>query len=115
MWGISVCHIIWPHCKLYVRGIILARMKQYTDRVQIGEYLGSDDSPLQKFRSRSGEPDSLIEPILVAHGKRHGVELEQIPHSFYPFTGKNHIRGELNASDKKGKKKKKKKINLTGM
>ncbi|EHA26952.1 hypothetical protein ASPNIDRAFT_171092, partial [Aspergillus niger ATCC 1015] len=58
----------------------------------IGGYLGSDDSPLQRFRLRSGEPDSLIEPILVAHGERHGFELEQIPQSFYPFTGKNHIR-----------------------
>lgn len=38
--------------------------------------------------------DSLIEPIFVGHGKRHSVELGQIPECFYPPTGKNHVRGE---------------------
>jgi phenol 2-monooxygenase len=38
--------------------------------------------------------DSLIETIVIGHGKRHDVELEQIPEVFYPVTGKNQTRGE---------------------
>lgn len=40
--------------------------------------------------------DSLIEPIFVGYGKRHSVEMEQIPECFYPYTGKNHVRGKKN-------------------
>lgn len=29
----------------------------------------------------------------MGHGKRHDVELEQIPEYFYPLTGKNQVRG----------------------
>lgn len=29
---------------------------------------------------------------MVAYGKRHETELEEIPESFYPFSGKNNIR-----------------------
>lgn len=42
----------------------------------------------------NGAADSLIEPIFVGVGNRHEVELEQIPDCFYPFCGKNHIRGD---------------------
>ncbi|KAI9373350.1 FAD binding domain-containing protein [Aspergillus egyptiacus] len=58
----------------------------------VGAYLGSPESPLQKFRLNSADVDSLIEPILVAHGPRHDVELNQIPSAFYPVTGKNQIK-----------------------
>ncbi|PYH95652.1 putative phenol 2-monooxygenase [Aspergillus ellipticus CBS 707.79] len=58
----------------------------------LGDYLGSRESPLQKFRLKDSDPDSLIEPILVGYGRRHEVELEEIPESFYPITGKNQIR-----------------------
>ncbi|KAL1955230.1 hypothetical protein VTO42DRAFT_8889 [Malbranchea cinnamomea] len=59
---------------------------------KIGEYLGSDDSPIRRFTPRGAYVDSLIEPILVAHGARHAIELEQIPACFYPVTGKYSIR-----------------------
>lgn len=39
--------------------------------------------------------DSLIETIVIGHGKRHDVELEQIPEVFYPVAGKNQTRGEF--------------------
>ncbi|PYI05529.1 phenol 2-monooxygenase [Aspergillus sclerotiicarbonarius CBS 121057] len=58
----------------------------------LGDYLSSDESPLRVFRLKNGDADSLIEPILVGYGKRHGVELAQVPECFYPMTGKNHIR-----------------------
>lgn len=38
--------------------------------------------------------DSVIEPILVGYGKRHGIELEEIPEAFHPIAGKNQIRGK---------------------
>lgn len=62
--------------------------------IQLGDYLGSHNSPLQTFRMPNGAADSLIEPIFVGVGNRHEVELEQIPDCFYPFCGKNHIRGD---------------------
>ncbi|GAB1218030.1 hypothetical protein ATERTT37_007276 [Aspergillus terreus] len=58
----------------------------------LGNYLSSAESPLLRFTPKGGDVDSLIEPILVAHGQRHETELEQIPDIFYPFAGKNNIR-----------------------
>ncbi|KAL5359880.1 FAD binding domain-containing protein [Aspergillus floccosus] len=58
----------------------------------LGNYLSSAESPLLRFTPKGEDVDSLIEPILVAHGKRHETELEQIPEIFYPFAGKNNIR-----------------------
>ncbi|KAL2827517.1 FAD binding domain-containing protein [Aspergillus cavernicola] len=58
----------------------------------IGAYLSSAESPLQTFRFKGGDSDSLIEPILVGHGARHDIELDQIHPAFYPVTGKNQIK-----------------------
>ncbi|KAL4736366.1 FAD binding domain-containing protein [Aspergillus similis] len=58
----------------------------------VGAYLASSESPLQTYRLQDGDCDSLIEPILVGHGPRHDIELEQIPPAFYPVTGKNQIK-----------------------
>ncbi|KAL4891497.1 FAD binding domain-containing protein [Aspergillus ambiguus] len=58
----------------------------------LGEYLNSAEGPLHRFTPKGGDVDSLIEPIVVAHGKRHETELEEIPEVFYPFSGKNNIR-----------------------
>ena len=59
--------------------------------LQLGDYLGSNESPVRRFTPRGSDIDSLIELVLVASGKRHEVELEQIPEFFYPVSGKNHI------------------------
>ncbi|KAL4746518.1 hypothetical protein BDW72DRAFT_207266 [Aspergillus terricola var. indicus] len=58
----------------------------------VGAYLASSESPLQTYRLQDGDCDSLIEPILVGHGPRHDIELDQIPPAFYPVTGKNQIK-----------------------
>ncbi|PWY88562.1 putative phenol 2-monooxygenase [Aspergillus sclerotioniger CBS 115572] len=58
----------------------------------LGDYLGSDESPLHMFRVKGGDADSVIEPMLVGYGKRDGVELAQVPECFRPITGKHHIR-----------------------
>ncbi|KAJ5927833.1 hypothetical protein N7466_006789 [Penicillium verhagenii] len=58
----------------------------------LGEYLSSQGGPIHKFTPTSQYVDSLIETIVIGHGKRHDVELEQIPESFYPLTGKNQTR-----------------------
>ncbi|ODM14462.1 hypothetical protein SI65_10084 [Aspergillus cristatus] len=52
----------------------------------------SNDSPVKTFTPPGSDADSIIETILVGHGKRHVVELEQIPECFYPSTGKNQVR-----------------------
>lgn len=59
----------------------------------LGKYLSSTEGPVHSFTPKSADVDSLIEPILIAHGKRHDIEFEQIPDCFYPFTGKHHIKG----------------------
>ena len=46
------------------------------------------------FTPRSQDVDSLIEIIVVGHGKRHDIELEHIPECFYPVTGKNQTKGK---------------------
>ncbi|KAB8228781.1 putative phenol 2-monooxygenase [Aspergillus alliaceus] len=58
----------------------------------LGNYLSSNEGPLHRFRPKDADMDSVIEPILVGYGKRHSVELEEIPECFYPFGGKNQIR-----------------------
>ncbi|KAJ5953584.1 hypothetical protein N7454_000480 [Penicillium verhagenii] len=58
----------------------------------LGEYLSSQAGPIHKFTPTLQDLDSLIETIVIGHGKRHDVELEQIPESFYPLTGKNQTR-----------------------
>ncbi|KAJ6021489.1 hypothetical protein N7540_006993 [Penicillium herquei] len=55
----------------------------------IGEYLSSEDGPIRTYTPPSDDPDSLMELIIVGHGNRHDIELEQIPECFYPVTGKN--------------------------
>ena len=62
--------------------------------IQLGEYLSSPDSPVHTYTPKSQDADSLIETIVIGHGKRHDVELEQIPDVFYPVAGKNQTRGE---------------------
>ncbi|KAJ6010333.1 hypothetical protein N7451_001745 [Penicillium sp. IBT 35674x] len=58
----------------------------------LGEYLFSHDGPVHMFTPRSQDVDSLIEAIVVGHGKRHDIELEHIPECFYPVTGKNQTK-----------------------
>ncbi|OKP02461.1 3-hydroxybenzoate 4-monooxygenase [Penicillium subrubescens] len=59
---------------------------------KLGEYLSSPDSPVHRFTPNFQDVDSLIETIVIGHGKRHDVELEQIPEAFYPVAGKNQTR-----------------------
>ncbi|KAJ5690870.1 hypothetical protein N7462_005262 [Penicillium macrosclerotiorum] len=59
---------------------------------KLGEYLSSYDGPIQTFTPKSQDSDSLIETIIIGHGKRHDVELENIPECFYPVAGKNRTR-----------------------
>ncbi|KAJ6085778.1 hypothetical protein N7499_005407 [Penicillium canescens] len=59
---------------------------------RFGDYLSSEEGPIHKFTPKSQDIDSLIETILIGHGKRHEVELEQIPGCFYPLSGKNQTR-----------------------
>ncbi|KAJ5102420.1 hypothetical protein NUU61_004642 [Penicillium alfredii] len=63
-----------------------------TNLTALGEYLNSRDGPIHTFTPLSKDADSVIETIVVGHGKRHDVELEQIPESFYPVVGKNQTR-----------------------
>lgn len=35
----------------------------------------------------------MIDTVVVGHGNRYDVELEQIPECFYPATGKNQTQG----------------------
>ncbi|KAJ5736439.1 uncharacterized protein N7483_001564 [Penicillium malachiteum] len=58
----------------------------------IGKYLTSEDGPIRTYTPSSDDFDSLMELIIVGHGNRHDVELEQIPECFYPVTGKNQTR-----------------------
>jgi phenol 2-monooxygenase (NADPH) len=59
---------------------------------QLGNYLTSVESPILRFTPSDGDMDSLIEPILVACGNRHEIELDQVPEAFYPITGKHKVR-----------------------
>ncbi|KAJ6122949.1 hypothetical protein N7512_005414 [Penicillium capsulatum] len=68
-------------------------VKRNQDKLQaLAAYLTSQDGPINKFTPKSRDIDSLIETIIVGHGKRHAVELEQIPQCFYPVAGKNQTR-----------------------
>ncbi|KAJ5728159.1 hypothetical protein N7493_004489 [Penicillium malachiteum] len=58
----------------------------------IGSYLTSEDGPVCTYTPPSNDIDSLMELIVVGHGKRHDVELEQIPECFYPVTSKNQTK-----------------------
>lgn len=51
------------------------------------------DGPVHSFTPRNQDSDSLIETIVIGHGVRHDVELEEIPKCFYPISGKNQTRG----------------------
>lgn len=62
--------------------------------MQLGEYLSSRDGPIRTFTPNSQDADSLIEAIVIGHGKRHDVELEQIAECFFPVAGKNQTRGK---------------------
>ena len=69
-------------------------IKRCPNKAQIGGYLSSRDGPVNSFTPSSDDADSLIETIVIGHGKRHEVELEQIPECFYPVAGKNQTRGQ---------------------
>ncbi|KAJ5567895.1 hypothetical protein N7450_010381 [Penicillium hetheringtonii] len=59
---------------------------------KFGEYLFSQNGPVHTFTPKSHSIDSLIDAVVVGHGNRYDVELEQIPECFYPATGKNQTR-----------------------
>ncbi|KAJ5577451.1 uncharacterized protein N7459_006415, partial [Penicillium hispanicum] len=60
-------------------------LSENRDRLNaLGAYLFSHNGPIYTFTPGLQDPDSLIETIIVGHGKRHEVELEQIPEWFYP-------------------------------
>ena len=67
---------------------------------QLGEYLYSHDGPIYTFTPQTQDSDSLIETIVVGHGNRHDVQLEQISECFYPVTGKNQTRGSFSVLKK---------------
>ncbi|KAJ5263894.1 hypothetical protein N7478_011499 [Penicillium angulare] len=58
----------------------------------IGEYFSSPNGPSHKFTPPSQDADSLIETLVIGHGKRHDIEIHQIPECFYPVVGKNQTR-----------------------
>nr|ADR00967.1 putative phenol 2-monooxygenase [Cladonia metacorallifera] len=55
---------------------------------QLGEYLFSEQSPVQKYSIPGSDIDSFIEVVLVLSGERLKINQEQIPHCFRPVTGK---------------------------
>lgn len=57
--------------------------------------MSAADGPTHTFTPKNQDIDSLIEAILIGHGKRHAVELEQIPECFYPVSGKTQTRGAV--------------------
>lgn len=57
--------------------------------------MSSRDGPVHTFTPNTQDADSLIETIVIGHGKRDDVELEQIPECFYPVAGKNQTRGRF--------------------
>ncbi|KAJ5297319.1 hypothetical protein N7508_007568 [Penicillium antarcticum] len=59
---------------------------------KLGDYLCSEEGPIHTFTPKSQNIDSLIETVVIGHGKRHEIELEQIPECFYPLSGKNQTR-----------------------
>lgn len=65
---------------------------QCANSEKLGDYLSSNEGPIKTFTPPGSDADSIIETIIVGHGNRHAVELEQIPECFYPLTGKNQVR-----------------------
>jgi phenol 2-monooxygenase len=61
----------------------------------LSQFLSSDLSPIVSVTALGADPDSIIEPILVLHGKR--TELEDanisVPDVFTPVTGRHKMRG----------------------
>ncbi|CAG8060316.1 unnamed protein product [Penicillium salamii] len=71
----------------------LATPESQSKLVKLGDYLDAADGPVHSFTPRNQDSDSLIETIVIGHGVRHDVELEEIPKCFYPISGKNQTRG----------------------
>jgi phenol 2-monooxygenase len=61
---------------------------------QLAKFLSSSEGPVMKFTRRNDDIDSFIEPVVVLHGKRASLELEQIPSYFQPVTGQWGVRGK---------------------
>ncbi|CAG7954617.1 unnamed protein product [Penicillium olsonii] len=70
----------------------LATPEAHSKLVKLGEYLDAADGPIHSFTPPNQNSDSLIETIVIGHGNRHDVELEDIPKCFYPISGKNQTR-----------------------
>lgn len=63
---------------------------------QLGQYLFSQHGPIQKYSTPGSDIDSFIEVIVVLSGERLKTSQEQIPHCFWPVTGKWGVRGKAN-------------------
>ncbi|TKA62142.1 hypothetical protein B0A49_09077 [Cryomyces minteri] len=59
---------------------------------KLAAFLSSSAGPVLRFTPANNDIDSFIEPILVLHGSRVQIELEQIPTYFWPVTGKWRMR-----------------------
>ncbi|KAL1627896.1 hypothetical protein SLS54_002163 [Diplodia seriata] len=58
----------------------------------LADFLGGPHGLVTKLTPKGADIDSLIEPIVVLSGRRHGMEQEQIPDYFQPVTGKWKMR-----------------------
>ncbi|KAJ9642480.1 hypothetical protein H2199_004861 [Coniosporium tulheliwenetii] len=69
------------------------RIPDAASRLQkLGDYLASQQGPIQSFTPRGRDIDSFIESIVVLAGKRTQIEQHQIPDYFWPVTGKWQMR-----------------------
>ncbi|KAL0258236.1 hypothetical protein SLS55_007409 [Diplodia seriata] len=59
---------------------------------KLADFLGGPHGLVAKLTPKGADIDSLIEPIVVLSGRRHGMEQEQIPDYFQPVTGKWKMR-----------------------
>lgn len=71
---------------------VLTLLVHLLNVLQLGQYIDSHEGLLGKYRSKMSS-DPFIDVLVVLHGKRIGIEPEQIPQQFIPEVGLWKIRG----------------------
>lgn len=59
--------------------------------------MDSKDGPVRRFTSAQRDIDSIVETLVVLHGNRDALELEELNSYFTPIAGKRKLKGKSNS------------------
>lgn len=78
----------------------LAHERQMHRLQGVAERLAAEDGVIRRLTAEGAAPDTFVEPLLVAAGRRVDLELDEIPKLFTPINGRYNMLGTFEQSSR---------------